>query len=826
MKMLLLPLVLVAALATTAALAITTSADIIITVTPATTGQVAGISLSNSATTTGLSTGTPVGTVSVAMTPSVPIFPYGGSNLHLSASGADSGGVCNGTNGAGNGYFQINGAGSDTLATSSTPLTAGNKLICIAGSGSGVMAAGHAFTITVGHLIDAKTVGADCAGHDGSSGNPWTALCIQQAANTAVAGDTLFLAAGNWNLLNTISPVTITIPINLVGAGSGIALGATGNPSGVDGSDLCPSTSITCVKMTGSNSVVSTTGGYIRYTGCSGSGNITVSRIFVDGSTANGGGGNGTVNFNGCVVDNINVNDVRVLGFNNPSVSGEATFGLANGSNNAAIRDSVFATPINPTSPTNYGQSALYDNSSSGLNIQNSYFFMSQPVPIYVDNIAMSGSTVITGADGSGNQFGALPDFGVNGCGIGPGAGCNNGGHNGSYNMSFANNYFQATGTTLGIGVALNDPGTGGAVNNVAYTGNTVVGSYPAIDSCVWHHYDASSGLFTYACHPSVAATGASKGSGTVSFVVPSTSYIAAMTAGFGFVTVGFQTGYNTPGATDPPIPYWVVTTNSCGGGSCTVTAACGGGGSQPACPVSSFTGPLGRFAMTEGTVGMQINGTYQNNCTESSTSTPPGLLFASNNNSIIGTISGVINAAGTGWQDCRLDAGQGGGVLVHDNTVIGFSAQKNYVSAPHLAYVTSDTTVSPVVTGNFCAGGGSAFTQTDSSTCATSGFNSAPTASFTLGPLQYDTVRSISKAPFTATNFTAQYGAVQWLASTSSVTPTSGGQASTGCGGGACSWSYVPPAYMMGATHGNTVYLWTMDKALHISSAASALVP
>jgi hypothetical protein len=126
--------------------------------------------------------------------------------------------------------------------------------------------------------------------------------------------------------------------------------------------------------------------------------------------------------------------------------------------------------------------------------------------------------------------------------------------------------------------------------------------------------------------------------------------------------------------------------------------------------------------------------------------------------------------------------------------------------------------THSPTVTGNYCSG--SSFTQSDSSTCATTGFATLPTVSFSLGTLSNGVVQ------ITNPSFTAQYGAVKWLASTSSTTPTPSD----------ARWSYLPPV-SLAVTHGSTVYMWVMDSicvttpstcnaSQHISHVAATPVP
>ncbi len=223
---------------------------------------------------------------------------------------------------------------------------------------------------------------------------------------------------------------------------------------------------------------------------------------------------------------------------------------------------------------------------------------------------------------------------------------------------------------------------------------------------------------------------------------------------------------------------------------------------------------------------GMQVNAVWQPwlNCSTPSTSDPPNRdnvsagygenfinsLIATAGSSVTGgsvSSAAQLVATGTGIVPCTLS---GGGTTPHTGTAVNFRAHQNYLSSSANRYVTDADTINPSVTGNFCTGGGGAFTQTDSSPCASTGFTTPPTVSFTLGTLFNTTV------PFTATNFTAQYGAVKWLASTSSATPTSGDGR----------WNYLPPFSLSPVAHGNTVYMWTMDSANHISSPASAVVP
>ncbi len=228
----------------------------------------------------------------------------------------------------------------------------------------------------------------------------------------------------------------------------------------------------------------------------------------------------------------------------------------------------------------------------------------------------------------------------------------------------------------------------------------------------------------------------------------------------------------------------------------------------EPACPSSSPATTFGVLApfSSGASVGMQINGTVQTNCTSAAT---PSDNFTITNNSIVGTSAAQLVASGTGIFQCYLGSPGSATTTPHNGIVVNFDASQNYLDSPADLYLSDTNTINPSVSSNYCAGTISSFAG-----CATSGFTTLPTCSFTLGNL-YES-GSTYYVPFTATNFTAQYGAVEWLASTSSTTPTSGDSR----------WSYVPPVYLSGVAHGNTVYLWVMDSAQNISAPASALIP
>jgi hypothetical protein len=706
-------------------------------------------------------------TASISANPA--IIPNGGSSSPLPALltwTSTSATSCTGTG------FSTGGAISGSASVS--PTTTTNYSVTCSGTG-GTSSPGSAAVTVSGNLINAAT--GYCAAHgggDGSGGNPWQAACIQAAMNAASSGDTVYLASGNWALNTGNAPATTSKTINLVGAGSGNTFDVYGHPNNASGADLTATTSnnITRIYTTGTNTPGGAgAGGYVQFYGS----NETVSHIFVDGSLATDGGDQwGTLNFYGASGPTT-VSDIRVLAFANGSVSQEVQF-FAGYSNNITVQNSTINAPVDVSNPGYYaGTGGLQTGESNYVTVQNTYFWEAGLNPIASNNVVMTSDTMFLGTDGSGNRYNQSPSQGWAGCGIGPGAGCVLGGTNGSYYYTVSNSYFDTPGLSFGLGGGLNDPGNAGGNNALTFTGNTLIGDTVAIDSCVWHYYTPSTGSF-YACPPNVNA-----------------------------------------------------------------------GGSE----------------------GMQINGTVNSDCSESAS---PSAAFTSTNNSIIGTTSAQLDAAGTGIVICTLAgnvhtlasftgsisgttltvSGVSGTVTVgatvsdngaghvapgthitagsgttwtvspsqtvsseamvagHDNTVVNFDASQNYLSSPANAYVTSAETINPSVNNNYCAQGSNPYF----SGCTTTGFTTPPTCSFTLGTLSGSTV------PFNSTSFTAQYGAVQWLASTLATTPTSGGQADGNA------WSYLPPVSLASVAHGTTVYAWTMDSANHIAACGSVYVP
>jgi hypothetical protein len=663
----------------------------------ATSQTISSIALSNNSTTNGLPSGTSVGTLSVTMSPMAPTFSYSGSNLHLSASGTDSGGVCNATNSAGNGSFQI--IDGDTLATNGT-LTSGSKSICVAASEAGVAAKGQAFTITVGNRIDAAaTYCAANGGGDGSSGNPWQAACIQAAINAAVNGDTVFLAAGNWQLQIANAPVvTGNKNVSVLGAGSGNTLDVFGHPSNGSGGPV--GSSVTRIYTSGTNGLG---GGYFTVglynqlgsTGCaSANPGPTISHLYVDGSltqsqgnTGGNGGINGTMSIQSC--NNVTIDDIRVLQCcaTNPVPSPETNFFMWSSSNNT-IRNSIFTMPKIPGSNYSYAQ-ALQTQEEGTHILDNNVFYGQSFNAIYEDNITFTRNYTFFGCDAIACSS-PLGQQGYPGCST---VACWNSGNTGSHGYFMRNNYWNsANGNDMDLGGGVNDPSTEGTINDLELTGNWIFGARVAIDSCESHLYGG--------CVSDNGSTGA----------------------------------------------------------------------------------------------GMQVYG------------------LTATNNTLVGSSEAHLNATGTGCGNQGVSTACATGSTYPNETMVNYSASQNYLSGPSNQYNANAYTITPSVSNNFCSG--SSFGG-----CNTTGFTQAPTVSFTLGPLAGSVV------PFNSETFTAQYGAVQWLASTSSTAPTSGDTRWRSNNANSAGNTYLPPV-SLAATHGNTVYLWVMDSANHISAAASTVVP
>ncbi len=770
---------------------------------------IASIILDNTATTTGLSSGTLVGTLSVPLSAPTPTFPYAGTNLHLSTSGADSGGVCNGTNGAANGSFQITSAG--ILETNGSP-TAGTKLICVAAAAAGVTASGQAFTITVGNLIDASTF---CAGHGGGSGtqaSPWTDRCIQFAVDAAVTGDTVFLAAGNW-ALHTGSggdvPVTITKSINFIGAGSGNTFDAYGQALYSDITATATGTvTIAGTVMTVASSPAPT-GTWVPGLLVTGSG-ITAGTVIASNGTGIGGAGT----YNVLTSQTVSSPTVATAGGVHdlcPTAGGitcVATTGTNNTMGLGGYITFVGTSEFSGTDCTNVYVGHLYIDGSLKTASGGQWATLNSrtcPGPIVFDDIRLLtfGNTGIS----SESQFSPneTDNITVKHSVFAAPIDANPSSAGAFYSGVEALNWGQGNHGLFKNNLLFQAPFNPIYTDNVTFTGNVLVADFDGIAKYYQNPGFAIAGCsLTLTCGPNGGTTGSYSFFATNNYLYSSGQKL------------GTGGGVNDPGS---GAAFAVSDLNWSGNWIIADSGSIAGcewhifGGN----PMNCQSGHV--FA---GTNGMQVNGTGGPGTTSGGwaggpcSTDPSGTCFNITNNSILSTTTAVLDATGNGVLP------NSGPTPNHVNTTVNFNATQNYMVSSSNQYLHDSNSINPSVTGNFCVT--STFTQSDSSTCATTGFITLPTASFTLGPAYLSGADDY--APFATTAFTAQYGAVKWLASTSSTTPSSGGQTGTGCNGAACSWSFVPPVYLKGATHGQTVYLWTMDSVNNISSPASALIP
>ncbi len=677
-----------AALASTASWGTTVSKDIAITITPsgATSAYLSASNLETPSLNSGTNTTIPNG---------------GRATLTWDSTGAGS------CVGSGPGFSTGNSPGIGSVTVS--PTTTTPYSVNCGGSAASV-------TVTVsGTRRDAAA--SFCAangGGNGSSGSPWQAACIQAAINASSNGDTIFLAAGNWELKIANAGVELgNKNVNIVGAGSGNTFDIYGHPMNGAGppvgtvTEIFSSGGITNCGVNGVNGNCTPGGGWfamgnrdsIGSTACGGANpGPTAAHFYVDGSRAQtsgpgnpqNGDTNSTFSLQSC--HNATWNDIRALNCCTVFTTPETNIYIRD-SANSIIKNSIFTMPI--VSPNTYSHlQILQFQDMSGLTFDNLMFYGEPSNPIYVSNFLMTRSSSLLVCDGFGCSS-ALPEYGDTGCGF---ASCSTGETGGSHNFTVSNSVFDSTVggliTAYGIGGGVNDPGTAGTINNVNYIGNWVIASQgAAIDSCEQH-------LF----------------------------------------------------------------------GNC----------------------PYGQVGNPE---GMQING------------------MTVTNNSIISGTDAHLTATGTGCTNQGTGPSCGSGTS--EMTVVNFSGSKNYLQSPSNAYDNDAGTITPSVSGNFCSG------SSGGAWCATAGFTTPPTVSFTLGTL------SNSVVPLNNETFTAQYGAVQWLASTSPTTPITGGQTTgaAGCGGSPCTWNRLPPISLP-VTHGSTVYMWVMDSANHISAPASAAVP
>jgi hypothetical protein len=649
-------------------------------------------------------------TASISANPAT--IPNGGSSSPLPALltwTSTSASSCTGTG------FSTGGAISGSVSVSPTTTTS----YSVSCSGSASASA----TVTVsGALWKATDYTAANGGGAGTTGSPWSCAAINAAVGAASNGDTIYVGAGNWDCIGT-SGYIFSKTINLVGAGSGNTFDAYGHPNNYSPSTgvVAPSGSYTRIYSDLANP------GFIGFHSCS---NVTVSHLFVDGSVGYDNGGlQGTLNFESC--PGATVDDILVWA---ASSGGEAQFFIIF-SDNTKVLNSVFSEPPIIHTGGQYPNGGVLQSQEQSVQlVSNNLFYQQSLNSIYEDSVTFVGNSHYIGHDVLGNPS-TLQAFGLAGCGYA--SACDNGGTTGSYHFYVMNSIFQSD-DVFSIGGAVNDPNTGGQVNDIQFVGNWLTGDRGAIASCQWHIFGNC---------PSGQVSGAD----------------------------GMQINCASPPCNDQ----FLITNNSIIGTSGAILDATGTGIVSNAAQGAHFTGSISGTTLTVSSVssGTIVIGQY------------------------IGGVAAntqITAGSGTSWTvSVSQTVGSASMVSGHNNTVYGFTAHQNYLSSPSNQYLTDVNSISPVASNNYGLD-------------VTSGFTTAPTCSFSLGTLSGSTV------PFTSTSFTAQYGAVRWLASTSSTMPTSSDSR----------WSYLPPITLSSVPHFSNVYMWVMDSVNHIAACGSVYVP
>ena len=254
--------------------------------------------------------------------------------------------------------------------------------------------------VTGTNIIQATDYVAANGGGDGSAANPWHGAAIQAALNAASAGDTVYLAAGNWSLSGT--PVVSSVSnITLTGAGSGNTFDAYGHPNNGKGGPVGTYTRIATDTRYG-------TAAWLQFVDCS---NVTVSHIYVDGSQATAGGDErGTLNFRSCpdpyvapTAPGPDVDDIRVLSYAKSNISPEPQF-FIQFSNNATVQNSIFAEAL-ATNNTYSGAQVFQSQEQTNQLIKNNLFYEFAANPFYMDDVTFTGNATVMRYDGLGVPF-------------------------------------------------------------------------------------------------------------------------------------------------------------------------------------------------------------------------------------------------------------------------------------------------------------------------------------------------------------------------------------------------------------------------------------
>jgi hypothetical protein len=365
--------------------------------------------------------------------------------------------------------------------------------------------------VTVSGTLRNPATDGTCAANgegNGSSASPWRYTCLQAAINNAVAGDTIFLAGGNWRLDTADATfVWIDKALTLVGAGSGNTFDTYGHINNASGDTMCPTagTSITCIYQTGTSyalGAIPHAAGIIvvGQINCYGSFpcpvnqfsntncvNETFTHIFFDGSATTAGGDYlGILSINNCAGP-ITLADVRFLTSAIVGGIGTETQLFVTSTQDVLIRDSMLGNPLSG-GVYSWGQ-AFESVLDLRETLINNMFWQGTYNPTNNESVVFSSNyTDASIINASQNQAAFSPT----GCATGQSCPTQVGVPiaNGTPHYTANNNYSTGGTGMFAMGASINDPSTNGVVSDLHFTGNWLYGANVALDACEWHLAD------------------------------------------------------------------------------------------------------------------------------------------------------------------------------------------------------------------------------------------------------------------------------------------------------------------------------------------------
>ena len=752
--------------------------------------------------------GTYIGTLSTTLLAGTP--PFSGSYQILNSN--PSGGNCtSGTlDASATTHFQI--GSTDQLQYNSSATRGTSYNICVQAT-VGAASTTQEFTVTVYNVVNAALTycTAQNGGGTGALGSPWHDLCIIAAANAASTGDTVFLAAGNWQLDITKATATgnistSTAAITSMSTVTGIVVGqyvgditilpptqpqSNKNLPGDPGQNTLPPT------VTGIN------------TGCSPTPCVTISANPLVTATGDTFGFGIPVYIRSKVINIMGAgsgNTFDTSGHPNNgkgSVSGTYARVYPSGTIQAFPGGFIqFANCTGTPGPTVShiffdGQAAIVSNQSDqGGDFSGTINFVYCNAPTVNDIrvLAFNNAPLMPNT-----QYFVFGD--------------STHGSSTTRNSVLAEPISSSSSSLYGGGQLFQEQNftTANVDNNIFYQG-FYNGFF--IDNVTFTRnsvYNFNDGTAAANLLPLLGSAGTTTGS--YHFYVKNS------------LIYSLGNGYGIGGGVNDSATNGIIVDQQYSGNWMLASSAWPGSCVWRWYDVA-FSGTFCDPTNAAGSQGMQISNTTRDGVTN-------GMSFI--NNSFVGSTTATIDFQGNGCPGTgAANVGTGSpcsGSTLNIMQCVDCTAQNNYLSGPSDQFLTDANSVSFSQTNNYCNGTVGTWS---SGSCNTTGFNTAPTASFTLGNLYQ--VGGTNYVPFATESFTAQYGAVEWYASTSPTCPanTSANWSSNNTSFPAGQLNtYVPPVTLSGVSHGSKVYLCVMDHAgngtasgNHVSSATPQTVP